>query len=436
MTRPSESTTADYDSSVVPLSSDVELQVATSDAASGQPWSSTHPDGLATLAGTNDNSLYGPSSTIDFIRSVVSKKDANTTPARSTNVNGKAQSDDFAPSQISPQAMERIPCCNEGSAALPRRRSADDFVACYWDFIHPMFPVLHKATFLKRYEQFWTSEASSPVTKTGDLDVEEIIFVSTMNLVFALGCKFSPLVASVQKASVADGFYQQSRQLFHFDILDSASIPLVQALVLTGVHLQSTRYASRCWNTVGLAIRVAQSIGLHVDHGAKISQVEREMRRRIWHTCVNLDRLLAMTFGRPTMIGKSHNVPVPAMIDDDYLSRTVEGAQPEDTPSHLGLFVSSCTLLELLGDVLSFLSESGNSSKTIDEASIPDQSGELVMRVLDLNHRLNQFSVGVPAYLSLPERSQSFSSDPNYVKLQQQVLYCRYEDSSSPTNIH
>ena len=95
---------------------------------------------------------------------------------------------------------------------------------------------------------------------------------------------------SSHRASVADGFYQQSRQLFHLDVLDAASIPLVQALVLNGVYLQSTRHASRCWNVIGLAIRAAQGIGLHEEQVAATSQLDREMRRRIWHTCVNLDR--------------------------------------------------------------------------------------------------------------------------------------------------
>ena len=82
------------------------------------------------------------------------------------------------------------------------------------------------------------------------------------------------------------------RHLLLFEVLDSTSLSLVQMLCLTGVYLQSTQHANRCWNSVGLAIRVAQSLGLHLNEvgGRKIPQLEREMRRRVWHTCVVLDR--------------------------------------------------------------------------------------------------------------------------------------------------
>jgi len=73
--------------------------------------------------------------------------------------------------------------------------------------------------------------------------------------------------------------------------LDIFSIELVQLLLLTTLHLHSTKYANRCWNTLGLAIRVAQGLGLPWDMPSRReSQVAREMRRRVWYNCVILDR--------------------------------------------------------------------------------------------------------------------------------------------------
>lgn len=187
---------------------------------------------------------------------------------------------------------ERLPEWASGSAMLPRRRNADDFLACYWEFTHPLFPVLHKPSFLKQYQQLWANEKESEVRDLDSLGLEELIFNATINLVFALGCKYSNLVAPAQKNSMSDEFYQKSRHLLLFEVLDSTSLSLVQMMCLTGVYLQSTQHANRCWNSVGLAIRVAQSLGLHLNEvtGKKIPQLEREMRRRVWHTCVNLDR--------------------------------------------------------------------------------------------------------------------------------------------------
>lgn len=268
------------------------------------------------------------------------------------------------------------------------RRQADNFLLCYWEFVHPLFPVLHRPTFLRAYERLWVDNADTqPEFAT---EAEEATFTSTLNLVFAIGCKFSSLVDAAQKSSVADNFYQRSRQAYPFDILDSTSISLVQMLVLTGVYLQSTEYASRCWNSVGLAIRMAMSLGLHVDNSARKagSQVEREMRRRIWHTCVNLDRLLAMTFGRPSMIDKSNAVPIPAMIDDDYLSDRGEAVQPPGIHSRLGLFVSSCKLFEILEEILELFYRDTGPHKPGNGVN---NVAETVTPVLDFNRRLDSF---------------------------------------------
>jgi hypothetical protein len=86
-----------------------------------------------------------------------------------------------------------------------------------------------------------------------------------------------------------------------FDLLARGSIELVQTLLPMAQYLQSTEMSGLCWNTVGLAIRVVQSIGLHLGpddptHGyatgrkLEDDQVAMEMRRRVWGGCITLDR--------------------------------------------------------------------------------------------------------------------------------------------------
>lgn len=269
-------------------------------------------DGLATFADPDDEQAYGSSSTVAFLRNVL-REDSEKCHHSPTFNNPCAASSNRPCTPLKPalsksfqysfRVPERIVSTTEGVAVLPRRRSADDFLRCFWEFIHPVFPVLHKPTFMQQYDRFWIAECTSNPSiqnndhETAEPEVDNAIFLTILNLVLALGCQFSPLIADTQRNSVAADFYRSSRQLFVFDVLDSASLPVVQMLVLTGVYLQSTQHASRCWNSVGLAIRVAQGLGLHLDpvedrnsKGTIMSQAEIEMRRRIWYTCVNLDR--------------------------------------------------------------------------------------------------------------------------------------------------
>lgn len=250
-------------------------------AVDRRPWSSAHGDGLGTFVGRHDASVYGPSSTVAFLQGFLSGGKNGDSP----RVTPASRSSTKYP------VPERLPERKDGWSLLPRRRSADNFVSCYWDFIHPVFPVLYKPSFTRQYEDFWINESRGQESSREE-EIGDAMFQSTLNLVFALGCKFSDLIPDKEKTAAANGFYQASRQLFVFDVLDAGSLPVVQLLLLTGVYLQSTPHASRCWNSVGLAIRVAQGLGLHLEQTVSkaSSQAEREMTRRVWYTCVNLDR--------------------------------------------------------------------------------------------------------------------------------------------------
>jgi hypothetical protein len=109
---------------------------------------------------------------------------------------------------------------------------------------------------------------------------------------FALGTRFCSSVPAAEKSDMAIEFYNRSRQVFAFDVLDCISVPVLQMVLLQGVYLQSTTEVSRCWNIIGIATRMAQSLGLHLD---QTYQRQRriyacEMGKRLWHSCLILDR--------------------------------------------------------------------------------------------------------------------------------------------------
>lgn len=202
--------------------------------------------------------------------------------------------------------------------ALPRRRAADNYLDCFWEYVHPVFPVVHKPTFTATYQMLWVSENETDLRIS--TDAEDPVFLSTLNIAFAIGCQFSEVNPPSKRTSLAEQFYQQSRKLVAVDALDSTSLPVVQMLLLIGVYLHSTKYASRCWNIVGLAIRNAQGISLHLEHMRSDSrnQIERETRRRAWYTCIALDRyVLRLTPDSPSDVFIKNN----AVLIDTYESK-------------------------------------------------------------------------------------------------------------------
>lgn len=232
-------------------------------------------DGLATVAFPHQNAnLYGESSTIAFVRHVMHE------PQRHGNWQDTAASPD----------LEAIRDRDESLMTYPRRQVADDYMNSFWEFVHPVFPILHKTTFMSKYAEVWSLQPDRGLSETNQVD--EDAFSACLNLLFALGCQFKGTIAAHKRVAVADEFYQRARKIFVYDVLDTSSMPVLQMLLLTGVYLQSTKYSERCWNSVGLAIRAAQTLGLHSESTARrpAAQVTREIKRRVWHVCVTLDR--------------------------------------------------------------------------------------------------------------------------------------------------
>lgn len=244
-----------------------------------------HVDALATVrpdGEADDGQLYGESSTIAFVRAVTRQGQRGThTPVQRLPSIHAALGPGSGLSRLDLSLGRK-----HAKASVPLRRNADDYLHCYWEYVHPLFPVLHRPTFEQKYARLWMPESIDRLEDDGDL-----LFMPDLNLVFALGCQFSSLVPPDEKSLVANDFYESSRSVLLFDVLGSTSPGVVQWLLLSGIYLQSTRHASHCWNSIGLAVRLAQSLGLHLENGRHaVNQVEREMKRRIWHSCVVLDR--------------------------------------------------------------------------------------------------------------------------------------------------
>lgn len=181
--------------------------------------------------------------------------------------------------------------------SLPPRALADHLLDCYWSGVHTLYPFIHKPSFLRGYSRLWTREQHTPVSHDeqtevglGDIRSSPIIFYCSLNSMFALGCQYSTL-AGAEREMKSEVFLQRANNLLrHIDLLGRGDLSLVQALLLNAHYLQSTSYADRCWNVIGVACRMAEGIGLHsTDYDSRWSYEELQMKRYIWHSCVMLD---------------------------------------------------------------------------------------------------------------------------------------------------
>ncbi|XHG08743.1 hypothetical protein AWENTII_011836 [Aspergillus wentii] len=240
--------------------------------------------------------------------------------------------------------------------SLPPRRAADWLLDIYFHNVHVFYPWVHTHSFMKAYESLWTNQDTStnniPDIGLGGSNCPSSVFSCALNAIFALACEFSNLDFT-EKTRLSALFYDRIKGLLHIDLLDSGSLCHVQALLLVAQYLQCTQYPTRCWNIVGLAYRMSLGLGLHsMGNAQEMSAIETQIRRRVWHGCIQMDITVSMTMGRPPTAPR-YNVPLPDTIDDEFLIVGMNDCrQPEEIFSQTTSYLENLKLIDILGKIL------------------------------------------------------------------------------------
>ena len=120
------------------------------------------------------------------------------------------------------------------------------------------------------------------------------------------------------------------------------------------------------------------------------------------------NRQLACTFGRPPMILESSDVPLPEMIDDEYLLENSQGVQPTNVSPQMGCFVYSSHLFDILHEILVeiYVKKKANPQ----EQNALCWSGEGLQTIMTYHRALSKFQETLPAYLIKDDNNMSPSS--------------------------
>ncbi|KAJ9613285.1 hypothetical protein H2200_003227 [Cladophialophora chaetospira] len=302
---------------------------------------------------------------------------------------------------------------------LPPRHRADHLLNCYWDLVDTLYPFLDKQTFQPMYQLLWTG---------GDLDEEFPTFLCTLNTVFALACNLDAAIEPAHRAREADVFYRRADEFLELDLVRRQSISSVQCFLLLGQYLQSTHDSQQCWTFVGLAIRIAQSLGLDLPQVAGASpEDETSMIRRVWHGCVLMDRTLSMTYGRSPMItphaAAAVSLPTASMTEknNDYAADVSLWA-PEASND---FFVETLKLYEMMAELLTAWYSTPLYSWGSHGDLLASDSGGLgakaIGKVLEMDRSIWVWRRNLPVHLkwdvSDPARSRMHQRQSNVLRM-------------------
>ncbi|GAN07925.1 nitrogen assimilation transcription factor nit-4 [Mucor ambiguus] len=295
----------------------------------------------------------------------------------------------------------------------------DYLVHMYFTRIHHYCPVINKVQFL---EQYYYHNPSPPDRYL--LFAIALIGITIFKTDITNARVFH--LSNQQVDEIEESLKNKAHKLMSI-VYKRSMISTVQALMLLSMfmgHGENDDEDTSHWFITGMAIRMAQDLGLHRDCSKwLIPDYEIELRKRIWYGAYLMDRWVAAELGRPiSIIDNEFDAELPSPYELNYTS-SAQTEETESTPILIleaeealrenkpvySAFVYLVTLSQITGQVLVGL----HSTR-----AKPNRHNSLdLVNILDRN--LNMWKSSLPRELQvdLSNPSQYFSTAAGVVNM-------------------
>ncbi|KAL5405047.1 hypothetical protein PMIN04_012442 [Paraphaeosphaeria minitans] len=206
---------------------------------------------------------------------------------------------------------------------LPTADVAEQLLNIYMEKVHNSFPILPRKLFQDQCRKYFEA------LRHGSAPRLSAKWQAILNLVFAIGAKYSHLVkVNWQADERVHLIYQARASAFAWDentLEHHPDLPQIQVAGLLAFYYLSVGQVSRAWVVVGVALRFATALGLHVrNEDPSASGAKREVLVRVWWSLYYLERQLNIITGRPSVIVDSCcSVPLPVPFSEQQLSENI-----------------------------------------------------------------------------------------------------------------
>jgi hypothetical protein len=193
------------------------------------------------------------------------------------------------------------------------------FIGFFWQTFHTsIFPILTETHFKKHYQSLWMT---SGTTRRPSALVNIVIAMCMQYYFCTLPSESQGILVEGKDAMVAGRWhYWRGQALLTYE-LESPSISTLQCHLLCAIYLCGGSFQNRMENSVSLAIRVAYTLGLHIDPPSTMAEPDRELRRRLWWAVFLMDTKSGMKLGHPFMLhGSSTFTPIGKRNLDEFQS--------------------------------------------------------------------------------------------------------------------
>ncbi|KAF9647418.1 hypothetical protein BDM02DRAFT_3145961 [Thelephora ganbajun] len=190
---------------------------------------------------------------------------------------------------------------NEIIGSMPDAREAEELAAFYFQYAAWMYTPIFEQDFKDQvFSLFYEGNS------TAEQDTLEAHKFALLFFVFAMGKLTDPRTRDLSTQEAMKYFHIGRAALTLNQSLETPSVPLLQGLLLMCHFMFLANIESSRWLTMGIVVKLSQSLGLDRD-GAKFGLSPEETRRHrslMWEI-YTYDSWMSLTFGRPSSFALS-----------------------------------------------------------------------------------------------------------------------------------
>lgn len=293
---------------------------------------------------------------------------------------------------------------------LPPKGQVDRYMSVYFKASYLVLPILHQTRFQRQYEAFWRDPLAAPPLWTAIL-FSILVTASTVNIMQM------PLNMEEEHAQ-RERLLSSAAQCLIIGNYGRPQEYVLEALIL----FAQTKYVATLDPSREVALllpivfRFAYELGYHRDPDLfpHIPVFEKEMRRRVWAICRQIDLLQAFQLGLPTYIPSDSfdtmtfsNLPD---SDFDENSTFLPESRPETEPTRILQFRVKCRIINAFSGALT----AALSLKPLTEE-----------RVMELDEEVHAIMKTVPPSLRIRSIASSFADNSSVImaRIDIEVLY-------------
>lgn len=186
--------------------------------------------------------------------------------------------------------------------AMPGEAALEEYIVIFSQKIQPVYPLLD----LDAFRLSLVNLANKMGRSSGSLNPADYPSLACAYALFSISAD-----EKEGRITEAGTQYLQAAYFLHANLLAIPYVDSVQALLLLTIALRGRNKDGASWGTLGQAIRMAQSIGLHryiapsssLQNIQSVAAAKRaDLYSRIWWVAYCLERIMELETGRPSAI--------------------------------------------------------------------------------------------------------------------------------------